>query len=353
VIAKTPDGTWRVRIFHKSKEVGGGHFKTRAEGLAWEASEKAKWKAGSTTDPTLHKTSTRTVADRYLLARKGTIGAKTWDSEESLLRCHMPEWLQAAPIASVTPAMLDRLWGQILSHRSLGTARRVRDVIVGLFAWSVRNGYTHGNPALQSKVPRGKGDAPPRRSSPFTARELAELIRTIREHNDNYADVVEFLSLTGLRWGELKSLRTSDLINDGLAYVIVQYSQSDGYEEGGTKSRRVRRLPLVDRALEIFQKHAASPAIGGRVFGNSAAALLSRANLVRDTHWEKVSGGKRLYDLRHTAATRWLRSGIDVHTVSVWLGHSQPTTTLAHYSHYMGGISDAAAMQRLAEVQLD
>lgn len=61
----------------------------------------------------------------------------------------------------------------------------------------------------------------------------------------------------------------------------------------------------------------------------------------------------RLYDLRHTAANRSLRTGIDVHTVSAWLAHSQPTTTLAHYSHYIGGISDAAAMQRLAEVNLD
>jgi integrase len=312
-----------------------------------------RWRASSTGDPKLHKTSTRTVADRYPLAWKGTIGAKTWDSEESLLRCHMPDWLQSVPIASVTPAMHDRMWGEILSHRAPGNARRVRDVIVGLCAWSVRNGYTHSNPALQSKVPRGKGDAPLRRASPFTARELAELIRTIREHNDNYADVVEFLSLTALRWGELKSLRTSDLINDGRAYVIVRYSQSDRYEEGGTKSRQVRRLPLVGRALEIFPKQAANPAIGGRVFGNSAGTLLSRANLVRDIHWEKVSGGKRLYDLRHTAATRWLRSGIDIHTVSVWLGHSKPTTTLAHYSHYMGGISDAAAMKRLAEVNLD
>lgn len=353
MIKKTSYGTWRVRLFHQSEEVASRTFKTRAEGVAWERQELAHYGVGSTLDPRLRKTSTRKVADGFLLSRRDTIGQKTWDSEESLLRCHMPEWLQTTQIASVTPAMLDRLWGEILSCRSIGTARRVRDVIVGLFNWATRNGYTHSNPAYMSKVPRGKGDEPVRRSSPFTARELANLIRIIRERNEKYADVVEFLSLTAMRWGELKSLRTSDLVNDGVPYIIIRRSQSDNYLEGGTKSRRIRRLPLVPRALEIFQQYSAHPAIGGRVFGSSQGQRLNRGNFSRDTHWDDVAGGKRIYDLRHTAATRWLRSGVDIHTVSMWLGHSKPTTTLEHYSHYMGGISDAAALQRLSEVTLD
>lgn len=37
---------------------------------------------------------------------------------------------------------------------------------------------------------------------------------------------------------------------------------------------------------------------------------------------ETVAMGRRLHDLRHTAACLWLARGVDLSTVSAWLGHA-------------------------------
>jgi integrase len=43
----------------------------------------------------------------------------------------------------------------------------------------------------------------------------------------------------------------------------------------------------------------------------------------------------RLYDLRHTYATHSLAGGAPITYVAAQLGHTKPTTTLAHYAHWL------------------
>ncbi|MBF9694648.1 tyrosine-type recombinase/integrase [Bifidobacterium dentium] len=50
--------------------------------------------------------------------------------------------------------------------------------------------------------------------------------------------------------------------------------------------------------------------------------------------------------MRHTAATEWLRHGIDVLTVKEWLGHSSLAMT-QRYVHYLGTDADIAAIKKL------
>ena len=42
--------------------------------------------------------------------------------------------------------------------------------------------------------------------------------------------------------------------------------------------------------------------------------------------WESAAIGRRLHDLRHTAACLWLTRGVDLSTVSAWLGHASIST---------------------------
>ncbi|MDR2896067.1 MAG: tyrosine-type recombinase/integrase, partial [Propionibacteriaceae bacterium] len=57
--------------------------------------------------------------------------------------------------------------------------------------------------------------------------------------------------------------------------------------------------------------------------------------------------GHRFHDLRHGAAVRWLRAGIDIKTVQAWLGHASAAMTLDRYAHYIGQDADDAAIARL------
>lgn len=43
----------------------------------------------------------------------------------------------------------------------------------------------------------------------------------------------------------------------------------------------------------------------------------------------------RLYDLRHTFATQLLAQGPSITYVAAQMGHAKPTTTPAHYAHWL------------------
>lgn len=65
------------------------------------------------------------------------------------------------------------------------------------------------------------------------------------------------------------------------------------------------------------------------------------------TRWDATAAGRRPHDLRHTAASLWIAAGIDIKTVSAWLGHSTAKLTLDTYGHMMGTDADRAALDRV------
>ena len=62
--------------------------------------------------------------------------------------------------------------------------------------------------------------------------------------------------------------------------------------------------------------------------------------------WSQVARGRRIHDLRHTAACLWLARGVDPVTVQAWLGHASIATTNI-YLHHLGSSADRAGLERL------
>ena len=48
-----------------------------------------------------------------------------------------------------------------------------------------------------------------------------------------------------------------------------------------------------------------------------------------------TGSGRRIHDLRHTAACLWLARGVDLGTVQAWMGHESIATT-NQYLHFLG-----------------
>ena len=71
-----------------------------------------------------------------------------------------------------------------------------------------------------------------------------------------------------------------------------------------------RTVPFSKELAEILKKHSRT---------DLCKAVAKRAGL-DETEWH-------LHRFRDTAATRWLRAGIDVRTVQEWLGHESLATT--------------------------
>lgn len=67
-------------------------------------------------------------------------------------------------------------------------------------------------------------------------------------------------------------------------------------------------------------------------------------NQVVPSRWQAT--GRRIHDLRHTAACLWLARGVDASTVQAWMGHASIATTNI-YLHHLGTGADRAGLDRL------
>src|SRR5438477_10059006 len=147
--------------------------------------------------------------------------------------------------------------------------------------------------------------------------QFIEFVQTIEKGGGRYSrhcsDLVRFLSYGGFRLGEGRNITWADC--DFVREEIVVR----GDPEEGTKNSEVRRVPMIDEMRQLLQglrkerrKEAASACVM-RV-GECQKAMDKAAKNVGISHLTH-------HDLRHLFATRCIESGVDIPTVSRWLGH--------------------------------
>jgi integrase len=127
------------------------------------------------------------------------------------------------------------------------------------------------------------------------------------------SDFIQGLAFTGMRKSEANTLEWRDVDLEA-GEVIVR-----GDAETDTENWELRRVPLIPDALFLFQRMRLE---------QPRASLTSKVFRVRecqkalDRACKKV-GADRIthHDLRHLFATRCIESGVDIPTVSRWLGH--------------------------------
>jgi integrase len=185
---------------------------------------------------------------------------------------------------------------------------------------------------------KGKGEDEKLEVYPFSLPELAAL----RAALGTYGDIAFVLGLTGLRWGELVALRVRDVQEHPRPAFRVSRSAPDNQPiRTVTKGGGARTVELVAPVWEIVRPLLTDRDPNELLPLSPTGKRMNGANWKRAAKWSTHSHGRRVHDLRHTAATIWLTSGIDVKQVQQWLGHSTATLTIDTYSHWMG--SDAAA----------
>lgn len=92
-------------------------------------------------------------------------------------------------------------------------------------------------------------------------------------------------------------------------------------------------VPLTELVVPVVEQGAAGKDPDDLLFPSPEGEYLRSGNWRRRVHWDTTSLGGRRHDLRHTAASLWISSGVDIKTVSVWLGHSTAKLTLDTYGH--------------------
>jgi integrase len=171
--------------------------------------------------------------------------------------------------------------------------------------------YSNAAAAVKRAPVRGKEIALPSIDK-FTAM-IAEMRAGHSRDSINCADFASGLAFTGCRLGEAREIAWRDVDFDA-GEIVVR-----GDAETGTKNWELRRVPLIPDAralLERMRNERPGEPLDAKVFrvGECQKALdraCKKVGVDRITH----------HDLRHLFATRCIESGVDIPTVSRWLGH--------------------------------
>ena len=135
---------------------------------------------------------------------------------------------------------------------------------------------------------------------------------------------------TGARVGEIVALRVADLRLNTPAQVHLH-----------GKGRKERVCPLWPQTADLLRalltERDREPQSDAPVFRNHRGARLTRFGVryllqkycTRPQAIVPALRGKRLHphSMRHSTAVRLLRAGVDIVTISHWLGHASVTTT--------------------------
>jgi integrase len=218
-----------------------------------------------------------------------------------------------------------------------------------MFGWAQRQGLIAKNVVADSRVPRGRAEDEGREIHPFTSDGLRAVYEAMKEAHPEHADVALFLGRTGLRWGELAALRVGDVQEVPQLSLRVSRSAPDGHPiRNQPKGGRARTVPLTDDVAPLVRQRMEGRRPDELLFTTPRGSRLNNRNWCRDSEWTTKYGlGRRVHDLRHTAATVWITMGLDAKTIQTWLGHATMKMTMDKYGHYMGQDSDTAALAKL------
>jgi integrase len=210
------------------------------------------------------------------------------------------------------------------------------------------------NPAAMAAKRR---EDPPARMEVFTVEQVELLARTAEATDPLLGEMVRLAAYTGLRRGELVTLKWRD-VRWGERVLVVERALSGGVE-GTTKSRRARYVPLADQslaALDRLSRRADFTSADDYVFAGVAGDRLDDSAIRRRYVLARDAAGLpplRFHDLRHTAGTLLTRV-LDPVTVRDVLGHADLKTT-ERYLHSVRAsrLADAVTRAFVTEAPTD
>lgn len=348
---KTSEGAtyYLVRVKSGRVFIGSKAFSTKREAEAWERDQRHRLETGRPLPPK-KSFSLGDLVEMFIEAR--SMGNPHTVNTDLNNLSALPKRLLARPLASIHAADIrDHLLSQLRRGKAPATVARAKTTLSALFTYADELGFLHQPHPVRTikKIPE-LSSVVQRAISPKDVPDperLAAQIAEVRDKRDDVADVFEFMSLTGIRWGEARALRADSIARRPLPQLIVERSHSDSYEEKDPKSwRGERAVPLSPRAQELFMKHAQEKASDDYLFTNKHGRQLSVGTV------RKYPLGFTRHALRHFAASTWLRLGTPVHEVAEYLG-DDPRTVLAVYAHVLGERQREEHAERLARAEAE
>lgn len=282
------------------------------------------------------------IAKRWVATTQQGLKPASIKRRETCIK-NLTPFFNGVLIRNIQPAHCER-WvtgrGASISAR---TFVHELDTMRLIFDYAVRLGLMLSNPAKDIKrrrIIQTPIAVPTREQFPKLIAEMraADGRPHIQERAKHGADLVELLAYSGCRLSEATSLRWRDVDFEKGVFTVTG-------GEDGTKNHEQRTAPMTTALRALLERlgNESKPQPSDSVAKvdsakNGLAAASRRLGYPQFTH----------HDFRHFFATTCIEAGVDIPTVSRWLGHKDGgALAMRVYGHLRQEHSYAAAKKVL------
>lgn len=387
-VRKLKSGKWQARFLHpytKYKKDGKRNyitapttFSTKAAAYAWLAGvqtdiERGTWKSPEDIEREREEQERQARVKEYVfldLARDfidekistGAWGSKgTIRSQTNRINNHLKPYWDKYTIKTITDMEIDRWINKDFPRDIPRTRKESFSLLNNILNFAVKRKLIDINPCQHVEIIDPKGRLVADKKLKQTKREPKalthqELDRLVAAMPTQYRLLTLFLGFMGLRIGEARYLKGNSVDIDANNNVWVQVNGSlsgTGKNEyvsvHGKTDNAVRTIPLPDEiAEEIVQQARAQkdlPLFPSSVNNRKAFNVDSFGDALR--HNSKKIGLDKItpHDLRHTAASRLVQTGLPEPTILAIMGHGS-NQILKRYTH----VNDSQLVEAMRQV---
>lgn len=246
-------------------------------------------------------------------------------------------------VTQITAGVIDRTIDVWEKRYGASTIKNSIAPLVRVLDEAVRDGLIAINPAknrakrsLNRNAFRTQSveQATPRAHAIPDMATLTRVAEACGKVHHSYSDFVMLAALLAARSSEVSGLQAGDVRFDKNLVVIARqtYPGKGGLVTKQTKSRKERRVPILDPLRPILERLANGKAPEDRLLVGPKGGVLTTATVRDATNWDQIVSDLGLPDLtrhglRHTGATWMADAGIPLHVLQDILGHASVETT--------------------------
>lgn len=233
-------------------------------------------------------------------------------------------------IAKIDKKFVRNVLDELQKTKSYSVVAKCRKRLHAVLGYAIQMDYLSINPTDGVLVPKPKKEYKAEKALFLTSDEVLGLVGKL-VGNDEYkvADIVLFMFLTGVRYGELAALTKDKIDLDDKKITIDGTYDFQIKETTTTKTNKSRRtISVSDNVIDIVKRNLKLST--DVVFSNSQGQPINLAYINKRL---KIYGDYHTHIFRHSHISYLAENGVPLKAIMDRVGHSDPKTTLSIYSH--------------------